>query len=49
LRNIKKFIGGFAMAIYLLVSIILAGLAVYIVVSVRGIQKSRSEIDKLFE
>ena len=37
------------MAIYLLVSIILAGLAVYIVVSVRGMQKSRSEIDKLFE
>ena len=37
------------MAIYLLLGIIIAGLAVYILVSLRGIQKSRSEVENLFK
>jgi len=37
------------MAVYLLLGIIIAGLAVYIVVSIKGIHKSRSEVEKLFK
>jgi hypothetical protein len=37
------------MAIYLLLGIIIAGLAVYVVVSLKGIQKSRTEVEKLFK
>jgi hypothetical protein len=37
------------MAVYLLLGIIIAGLAVYVIVSLKGIQKSRSEVEKLFK
>ena len=37
------------MAVYLLAGIILAGLLVFIIVSVRAIQKSKSEIEKQFK
>jgi hypothetical protein len=37
------------MAVYLMAGIILAGLLLYLIVSIRGIQKSKSEIDKMFK
>jgi hypothetical protein len=37
------------MAVYLMAGIILGGLVLYIVVSLRGIKKSRAEIDKMFK
>jgi len=40
---------GKAMAVYLLAGIILGGLVLYIIVSIRGIKKSRAEIEKMFK
>ncbi len=40
---------GNSMAIYLMAGIILGGLFLYIIISVRGIRKSRSEIEKMFK
>ncbi len=40
---------GFAMAIFILLAIIVVGLVIYMVASLRGIQKSRSEVEKLFK
>lgn len=40
---------GKAMAVYLMAGIILGGLVLYIFVSIRGIRKSRSEIEKMFK
>jgi hypothetical protein len=40
---------GSLMAVYLLAGIILGGLVLYIVVSIRGIKKSRAEIEKMFK
>jgi hypothetical protein len=37
------------MAVYLLAGIILGGLVLYIIVSIRGVKKSRSEIEKMFK
>jgi hypothetical protein len=37
------------MAVYLLAGIILGGLLLYIVISYRGIKKSKSEIEKMFK
>jgi hypothetical protein len=37
------------MAVYLLAGIILGGLLFFIIISIRGIRKSRSEIEKLFK
>jgi len=37
------------MAIYLMAGIILGGLVIFIIVSIRGIQKSKSEIEKMFK
>jgi hypothetical protein len=40
---------GNLMAVYLLAGIILGGLFLFIVISIRGIKKSRSEIEKMFK
>lgn len=37
------------MAVYLLAGIILGGLLLFIVISIRGIRKSRSEIERMFK
>jgi hypothetical protein len=37
------------MAIYLLAGIILGGLVLFIIVSIRGIKKSRAEIERMFK
>jgi hypothetical protein len=37
------------MAVYLLAGIILGGLLLFIVISIRGIKKSKSEIEKMFK
>lgn len=37
------------MAIYLLAGIILGGLLLFIIISIRGIKKSKSEIEKMFK
>jgi len=37
------------MAVYLLAGIILGGLLLFIVISIRGIRKSRSEVEKMFK
>lgn len=37
------------MAVYLLAGIILGGLLLFIIVSLRGIKKSKAEIEKMFK
>jgi len=37
------------MAVYLMAGIILGGLLLFIIISVRGIRKSRSEVEKMFK
>lgn len=37
------------MAVYLLAGIILGGLFLFIVISIRGIKKSKAEIEKMFK
>jgi len=37
------------MAVYLLAGIILGGLLLFIVISIRGIRKSKSEIERMFK
>jgi len=37
------------MAVYLMAGIILGGLVIFIIVSIRGIKKSRAEIEKRFK
>jgi len=37
------------MAIYLLAGIIIGGLVLFIIVSIRGIKKSRAEIEEMFK
>ena len=37
------------MAVYLMAGIIIGGLLLFIIISVKGIRKSRSEIEKMFK
>ncbi len=37
------------MAVYLMAGIILGGLLLFIVISIRGVRKSRSEIERMFK
>jgi len=37
------------MAVYLMAGIIIGGLLLFIIISVRGIRKSRSEVEKMFK
>gem|GEM_PF-6488915 len=37
------------MAVYLLAGIILGGLLLFIIISIRGIKKSKAEIEKMFK
>jgi|APLow6443716910_1056828.scaffolds.fasta_scaffold10669_3 hypothetical protein len=37
------------MAVYLLAGIILGGLVLFIIVSIRGIRKSKAEIENMFK
>ena len=37
------------MAVYLMAGIILGGLLLFIIISIRGIRKSRSEVEKMFK
>jgi len=37
------------MAIYLLAGIIIGGLLLFIIISVRGIKKSKSEVESMFK
>lgn len=37
------------MAVYLMAGIIVGGLLLFIIISVRGIRKSRSEVEKMFK
>jgi len=40
---------GDLMAVYLLAGIILGGLLLFIIISIRGIKKSKAEIEKMFK
>lgn len=37
------------MAIYLMAGIIIGGLLLFIIISVKGIRKSKSEVEKMFK
>ena len=37
------------MAVYFMAGIILGGLFLYIIISIRGVRKSRAEIEKMFK
>jgi len=37
------------MAVYLLAGIVLGGLLLFVVISLRGIRKSKSEVEKMFK
>ncbi len=40
---------GKAMAIYLMAGIILGGLCLFIIISIRGVKKSKAEIENMFK
>jgi len=41
--------GGLAMTVYLLAGIVLGGLALFIIISLMSIKKSKTEIEKMFK